>query len=256
MAYVMLGRMYADVGELALSAENTSKAWQLRNRASDWERYFIVVSYHVQVTGNLEKAHQTCDAWAQTYPRDTRPYGFLSGMIYPVQGRFDQAIEKSRKSIESDPDSAFGYNILALAEIATGDLEGAERVLQEAEQRKLKIPDLFVDRYEIAFLKNDQDGMERVASETPIEFGAEDWIGHLESTVLAYSGRLQQATKMSQRAVDLARHEINRKGQLCFRVGKQSAMLFLKIRRLLFDAQNLHLRFLGVETCSMAQLSR
>jgi eukaryotic-like serine/threonine-protein kinase len=206
MAYGMLGRIYADVGELALSAENTSKAWQLRNRASDWERYFIVVSYHVQVTGNLEKAQQTCDAWAQTYPRDTRPYGFLSGMIYPVQGRYDQAIEKSRKTIESDPDSAFGYNILALADIATGDLEGAERVLQKADQRKLKIPDLFVDRFEIAFLKNDQDGMHRVASQTPRESGAEDWIGHLESTVLAYSGRLRQATKMSQRAVDLARH--------------------------------------------------
>jgi tetratricopeptide (TPR) repeat protein/predicted Ser/Thr protein kinase len=206
MAYVMLGRMYADVGELALSAENTSKAWQLRNRASDWERYFIVVSYHVQVTGNLEKAQQTCDVWAQTYPRDTRPYGFLSGMIYPVQGRYDQAIEKSRKSIESDPDSAFGYNILALADIATGDLEGAERALQKADQRRLKIPDLFVDRYEIAFLKNDQDSMDRVASQTPRESGAEDWIGHLESTVLAYSGRLQQATRMSRRAVDLARH--------------------------------------------------
>jgi eukaryotic-like serine/threonine-protein kinase len=76
MAYVTLGRVYADVGELALSAENTSKAWQLRNRASDWERYFIVVSYHVQVTGNLEKAQQMCGAWAQSYPRDTRPYGF------------------------------------------------------------------------------------------------------------------------------------------------------------------------------------
>jgi DNA-binding winged helix-turn-helix (wHTH) protein/tetratricopeptide (TPR) repeat protein len=206
MAYAMLGRVYGDVGESALSAENTTKAWQLRERTTGWERFFIEASYDVQVTGNLEKAQQTCEAWAKTYPRDTRPYGFLSGMIYPVQGRYDQAVEKSRKMIDYDPDFVVGYNILALAEMTVGNLEQAERTLQKADDRKLKMPDLFIDRYQLAFVKNDQDGMARVASETPRESGTEDWIAHMQSTALAYSGHLQQATKMSQRAIDLAKH--------------------------------------------------
>ena len=206
MAYAMLGRVYGDVGESALSAENTTKAWQLRDRTSGWERFFIEASYDVQVTGNLEKAQRTCEAWTQTYPRDVRPDGFLSGMIYPVQGRFELAIEKSRKMIDYDPDFAYGYNILALSEMAIGNLDEAERILQRADERKLAIPDIFVDRYQLAFLKNDQNGMARVASGTPRESGAEDWIAHMQSTALAYSGRLQQATKMSQRAIDLAQH--------------------------------------------------
>jgi hypothetical protein len=191
MAYAMLGRVYGDLGESALSAENTTQAWQLRDHTSEWERFFIDASYEIQVTGNLDKALRTCEAWIQTYPRDSRPYGFLSGMIYPVQGRFQLAIEKSRKMIENDPDFSYGYNILALSEMAIGNLDEAERILQKADERKLTIPDIFVDRYQLAFLKADQNGMARVASETPRESGAEDWIAHMQSTALAYSGHLQ-----------------------------------------------------------------
>jgi len=230
MAYAMLGRVYGDIGESALSAENTSKAWQLRDRVGGWERFFIEASYYMEVTGNLEKAQQTCDAWARTYPRDVRPYGFLSGAIYPVQGRYDQAIEKSRETIRSDPDFVFGYNILALEDIATGDLEGAERALQQADERKLKIPDLFIDRYQIAFLKSDQDGMYRVASQTPRESGAEDWIAHLQSTALAYGGHLEQATKMSQRAIDLAQHSDQPERAALFQSGEAIRDAFFKDR--------------------------
>ena len=104
MAYAMLGRMYGDTGNAALSTENTSKAWQLRNRTSDWERFFIAATYDMQVIGDMGKAQQTCEAWARMYPRDIRPYGFLSGAMYPMKGRYDQAIEKLRKMIEYDPD--------------------------------------------------------------------------------------------------------------------------------------------------------
>src|SRR4029077_9909365 len=53
MAYALLGRMYGDIGESVLSAENTRKAYQLRDRASDKEKFFISASYDMQVTGNL-----------------------------------------------------------------------------------------------------------------------------------------------------------------------------------------------------------
>jgi len=206
MAYAMLGTVYGSMGESALSAENTSKAWKLRNRTNGWERFFIDGTYDMQVTGNFQKAQQTFETWGKTYPRDPRPAGLLSGVIYPVQGRYDLAIQKAKESINADPDFVFGYNILALEEIATGDLNAAERTLNQADARKLEIPDLFIDRYQIAFLRNDQAGMDRVAARTPRESGAEDWMAHLQSTALAYSGHLEQAAIMSQRAIELALH--------------------------------------------------
>jgi hypothetical protein len=86
MAYASLGRMYGDTGESELSSENTSRAYHLRNHASDQERFFIDASYDLQVTGDMEKARRTCEAWMQSYPRDPRPHGLVSGIVYPLLG--------------------------------------------------------------------------------------------------------------------------------------------------------------------------
>ena len=72
MAYAHLGLAYSGIGESVLSAESTTKAWQLRDRVSDREKFFIDFTYDRQVTGNLEKAYQTLELWSQTYPREGR----------------------------------------------------------------------------------------------------------------------------------------------------------------------------------------
>src|SRR6185437_5491594 len=66
MAYASLGRIYADLDQSELSAENAAKAWQLRNRTSDREKFFIGANYHMLATGNLEEARQLCEMWAHT----------------------------------------------------------------------------------------------------------------------------------------------------------------------------------------------
>jgi len=87
MAYASLGHAYGEIGESDLSAESMSKAYQLQDRASDRERFFITASYDFRVTGNLEKVEQTCVAWAQAYPRDYDPPGILGGVVYPAFGK-------------------------------------------------------------------------------------------------------------------------------------------------------------------------
>ena len=64
-----VGPSYSAVGESVLSAESTTKGWQLRDRVSDRERFFIDFTYDRQVTGNLDRAYQTLELWLQTYPR-------------------------------------------------------------------------------------------------------------------------------------------------------------------------------------------
>ncbi len=204
MAQAFLGRMYGDLGENALSAASTSAAYQLHDRVSDAERFFITASYDLQVTGNLEKAQQTCEAWTQTYPRETLPHSFLAGIIYPVFGKYQGIIEESEKTIGLDPDFVIGYGILAYGYVYLDRIGEAESTLQRASERKLEIPDFFVQRYDIAFLKGDKAGMERQAALGQAKFGAEHWITDHEAFVLAYSGQLQQAKRLSQRAADLA----------------------------------------------------
>jgi TolA-binding protein len=77
VAYAWLGQLYSDIGESTLSAENISKAYQRRDRASDAEKLFITASYEMWVTGNLDKAQQTYELWVEAYPRAMAPHGFF-----------------------------------------------------------------------------------------------------------------------------------------------------------------------------------
>ena len=94
MAHAALGLMYGVTGQPALAAENTSKAYQLRDRASEPERFFIAATYDSWVTGNLEKAQRTCETWAQVYPAEIAPYSYLSGFIYPAFGKLNRRLPR------------------------------------------------------------------------------------------------------------------------------------------------------------------
>ena len=97
------GLAYSSHGESVLSAESTTRAWQLRDRVSDRERFFIDFTYDRQVTGNLEKAYQTLELWLQTYPRgeEPSPLDLLGGLSTHGTGRFERAIDASTKTNRS-----------------------------------------------------------------------------------------------------------------------------------------------------------
>ncbi len=126
MAYAYLGRLYGDIGQSKLSAESTSEAYQLRDRVGDPERFFIVANYDRQVTGNLEKARQTCELCAQAYPRDAAPHSLLSGAISVATGRYERAVEEAKRATELDPDLPWGYANLAAGDVFLGRLKEAE----------------------------------------------------------------------------------------------------------------------------------
>jgi tetratricopeptide (TPR) repeat protein len=210
VAQAALGLMYGDLGESGLSAESTTKAYQLRDRASDREKFFITASYELHVTGNLEKAQQTCESWVRTYPREIIPHAFLAGIIYSASGEYEKAVEEDKKAIEIDPDSGIGYSQLAWNYEYLDRLREATNTLQQAAARKLEKGDFLVQRYDIAFLKGDQAEMKREAALARGKSGAEDWISDHEAFVSAYSGRLQEARRLSHRAADLAQQAAQR----------------------------------------------
>ena len=203
--YATLARLYGDIGESELSAKNASKAYELRNHASDQEKFFISTTYHLQATGNLEKAQQACDLWMRAYPRAWVPHGLLSGAIYPQLGKYEEAVKEAKIALEINPDFSIGYVNLAYSYVALDRWDEAEATLRRAVDRKLEIPDFWVLQYVIAFLRNDESGMESQATLSREKPGADDWMSNSEAFVLAYSGRLEESRTMSRRAADLAR---------------------------------------------------
>jgi eukaryotic-like serine/threonine-protein kinase len=79
LAYAMLGRVYGDIGESGMAADYSRKAYELRDRTTEAEKYLITAHFHIAVTGDMEKAEQSCRLWIQAYPRAEFPHDFLSG---------------------------------------------------------------------------------------------------------------------------------------------------------------------------------
>jgi DNA-binding winged helix-turn-helix (wHTH) protein/tetratricopeptide (TPR) repeat protein len=205
MAYAFIGRIYGDLGEAALSAENTRKAYELRDHTSDPEKFWIMAAYDMQVTENLERAEQTCKVWEQTYPRDPMPKSFLAGVIYPIFGRYEEAIDRARKARALDPDFSITYYILAMRYQELGLFDEAEGILRTAGERKLDIPDFSLERFDLAFLRGNTAEMNRIAQSAHADALADEWITQHNASVLASAGRVQDAGREVQRAEELAR---------------------------------------------------
>jgi len=215
-AYASLGLMYGSMGETEVGTQNAKKAYQLRDRASDNEKFFITSYYDGRATGNQEKARQTCEAWAQAYPRESMPHSFLAGFIYPVLGEHEKAVEEAQKAIELAPDFGVGYALLGSNSLSLDRLGAAEDAARRASERQIEIPLLALLRYDIAFLKGDSSGMQREVAAAHGKSGAEELISDHQAFALAYAGQLQEATKMLRRASDLAQQTAHREKAASF----------------------------------------
>jgi eukaryotic-like serine/threonine-protein kinase len=207
LAQATLAREYADLDESDLSAESATRAWQLRGRTGERERFYITATYEGLATGNLEKARQNDEAWAHRYPRDPVPHSMLSGYPNKAAGRYQQALAEAEKAIEADPDFAIAYYNLGVNNLYLGRVEEAENVLRRAAGRGLEIDELLMLEHDIAFVKGDRAAMERAAARARERSGGDTWASNKEAFAAAYTGHLRTATVLTQRAVDQAIQE-------------------------------------------------
>lgn len=210
MAHAHLGFDYGR-SDSALSAEYAAKAWLLRDRVSDRERFYIDFTYDRQVTGNLERAYKTLELWSQTYPRRgamlANAQDLLGGISTQGTGRFERTMEAALDGIAALPDSPYPYTNLALAQFYTDRFPEAENTIQRATARKVQMSQLLMLQYNLASLKGDGERMDRIAASARGNRAVGHWIAHAEALALARSGRLRAARRSSWRAAALALQE-------------------------------------------------
>jgi serine/threonine protein kinase len=204
LAYAWLGVSFNDIGELSKDIESTRKAYDLRDRASEPEKYFITARFHKVVTGNLEKAEEALLLWIQAYPRSALPHIYLAGAIYPVTGQYAKAIEHGKEAIRLSPNFSPSYALPMFDYIALNRLDEAKATYEQAIERKLRNGFFPLLLYQIAFLQNDTAGMARQVASAAGTPGVEDWLLGLEADTAAYSGRLRAAREFSRQATDSA----------------------------------------------------
>jgi tetratricopeptide (TPR) repeat protein len=186
-------------------AENLRKAYELREKVSEWERLFIEGLYYMHATGELDKAAQTFELLQQTYPRFEGSYFQLAG-ISQMLGNQEECLEEARGEVRWAPSHGGSYLDLGRAYMSLNRLDEAEVVYKQAEERKLQIEFLPPPRYQLAFLKGDTAQMAQWASAAMGKPEIEDWMLATQADTEGWYGRLKNAHELTGRAIDSAQH--------------------------------------------------
>ena len=203
-AYAALGMAKYNLRESTAASENFRKAFELRDRVSERERFYIEAAYYSFATGELDKANQVYRQWAQEYPADSAPHVNLS-LNYLVMGQFEKAAEEARAAITVSPASVAGYANLIDAYLALDRVDEAKAVYDQAMQHNFDNEYLREMRYDIAFLQNDDAEMRKqVQSATEVP-GAAATLLALQADTDAYFGKLKQARQTTQQVVSVAK---------------------------------------------------
>ena len=203
-AHAHAGFRYGGMGESALARQSLLKAYQLRHRASDVERFYIETLYDRDFTGNLERERRTLETWAESYPRDARAHTLLAGLALSSTGQHELAIAETDKAIALDPDSIPTYSGRAFHQLWLNRPDDALLTIGLAAERKLESADLLLAQYFVAFLTGNENELGRTVTAARKSPATEDIISHIEALVLARSGRLQDARRMAAVAVQIA----------------------------------------------------
>ena len=202
IGYLEAGNDYYGLTEQGRAIEYYTRAFQLREHASELESLHITAFYYESVTGELEKAAQTYQEWIGNYPRDYRAHLDL-GSVYSEQGQYEKAAEEKRKGLDLEPGSGVPYANLANSLFALQRFDEVRQTVQQAEARKLDRPTLRVALYALAFLRGDSLGLAEQLqwfADKPEEHFAFS----LASDTEAYQGHLAKARELTNQSIDSA----------------------------------------------------
>ncbi|HSC45206.1 MAG TPA: protein kinase [Candidatus Acidoferrum sp.] len=159
MAWAEMGVSQGNEGMAQGSEQALKKAFDLQERSSDLERFYIN-GHYFNTIGDLDKSVDTYEQWHKAYPRDSIPMNNLS-LIYGALGQFDKSLASALDEMRADPDSIYSYQDLGDGYLNSNRLDEAKSV---AEQGLAKVPDAIGSHrqlMDIAFLRGDHAEVER-----------------------------------------------------------------------------------------------
>ena len=201
IAHAALGITYSTAREYDLAARFSQRAFELRERVSERERFYISARYYVDVLDDGDRAIEVLELWKQTYPRDFVPRTNLAAR-YTAIGQHERALEEAREGVRLNPDAGVAYASVAHSSICLDRYQDARAAIEHAVARKLEPPYSRYMLYGIAFLEGDamamQEQVDHVAG-TPTEAG----MLAMQSATAAYAGQVRKARQLTSKAIEL-----------------------------------------------------
>jgi serine/threonine protein kinase/tetratricopeptide (TPR) repeat protein len=160
MAHATLGVVYGNLTQTKQQLENLSRAFELKDRASEREKFYISAHYYSEVTRELDKAIAVYEQWKQTYPRDSVPWDNLA-LEYEMTGQPEKSLANASEAMRLGPRDKFAHSNLADAYTALGRYDEAKTVIEQAAAQGLGSASDAFSLYTMAFDRGDKAGMQR-----------------------------------------------------------------------------------------------
>jgi len=203
-AYLDLGTAYGNLGQDRPARECFKRAYELRERVSQREKWEIAGQYYQAGTGELDKAAQQYDLLIHDFPRDPSVHANL-GLVYSQLGQHEKAAELDRQELQVDPKGSVAYANLTLEYLALNRLDEAKTTLVRASSIKLDTYPLELAAYQLAFVQNEQAAMQAQVDASRNKPGSEENLLSQQAFTLAYYGHLQEAREVTRKAIESAK---------------------------------------------------
>jgi tetratricopeptide (TPR) repeat protein len=200
MAYASLGTVYSNSGSTDKSHESIKKAYELRDRVSDREKFYITSHYEQFYTGNLQKAISIYDLWRQTYPADSGSILLNSGVIYQQLGQQDKALESYQEALKAQPDSQLVLGQMMGLYLTTMQLDEAQSILEKMFAQNKDSSDYHGLLTQLDFLRDDSAGLKREFDWLSNKPGVQATVFGGEANIAAYHGQFVKSQELSLRA--------------------------------------------------------
>ncbi len=202
MAYARLGTIYGNYGEDEQAYQNQTKAFELRDRASEREKLYITAHYYGG-SGQIERYVETWELYKQTYPRDPLPLTNLAA-VYPMLGKFDEALKDNLEALRLGPDSWINYENCADSYMYLNRMDEAKALLHEASRRNFNDPDIYFNLSQIALSEGDEAGRKQADAQASAEPGGQVMVTFRDAMLAAARGQLRQAGELVKRDAELS----------------------------------------------------
>ena len=220
MAHASLGTVYSNSGSITKSHESIKRAYELRDRVSDRERFYITSHYEEFYTGNLQKAIDIYDLWLQTYPADSGAILLNRGVIYQQLGQKDKSLESYQEALKAQPDSQLVMSQLMGLYLSSMQLDEAQAILDKMFAKNKESTDYHGILTQFAFLRDDPAALKRELDWLASKPGVQTTLFQGEANIAAYHGQFAKAQELLQRTFAAAGGAAAPKGQLA--VGQAS----------------------------------
>lgn len=190
MAHARLAGVYWNHLDYPNATEHARRAYELRDRVSERERFYIVARYQTSI-GDHSALIQTYRLWKATYPRDTAPRNNLS-ISYTFMGQYELALEEALEAHKLDDTSPFPYSNACSTFIALNRLDEAKAIGERGLVVRPANAVLHRCLYTAAYLQSDEPEMARVF-EAAAKAGAGPRVKYIQILANASRGRLRDA---------------------------------------------------------------